>query len=264
MTSGAIKTALDGKMDSFPEVQSTWVESENNRYRKIGSVTLGAWSRATAIFVCSFDDGRPGGILEIALRRENGSAGEPTHASVSLFTTTQHGGNIDATKYNIGYEMVNGTCNLYFKATSTQGQVCRCIYSRNFTVATASVSTAPSAYTNIPIYTGAQSQFETATGSSSVPIYVDKNGVLTACTDDFVHDGDVAQTYSSSSTAPISGHGVSLALATSLTDVEYVAAQSGGGGNLNKTKNGTTTSVLAFMTAAEATSLWQSAWAAAN
>lgn len=187
----AVATALAGKQDDFLEVQTTWVQAtigtETNRYRKIGSVTLGAWYRATAIFVCNFDDGRPGGILEIALRRESGSAGEPTHASVSLFTTTQHGGNIDATKYNIGYEMVDGTCNLYFKATSTQGQVCRCIYSKNFTVATASVSTAPTAYTNIPIYTVAQSQFETATGSSSVPIYVDKNGVLTACTDDFEH-----------------------------------------------------------------------------
>jgi len=99
-----------------------------------------------------------------------------------------------------------------------------------------------------------------AIGSNSVPVHVDSSGSIVACTDDFVHDGDVAQTYSSSSSAPISGAGVSAALATSLTDVEFVAAQSGGGGNLNKTKNGTTTSVLAFMTDAEAIDLWRTAW----
>lgn len=80
----------------------------------------------------------------------------------------------------------------------------------------------------------------TVVGSTSVPVYADADGKLTPCTDDFARDSEV------------------------VTNVEYVAAQSGGGGNLNKTKNGSTTSVLAFMTAAEATSLWQSAWAAAN
>lgn len=79
-----------------------------------------------------------------------------------------------------------------------------------------------------------------------------------------IHWDNTTSSYSSSSTQPVNGTAVAAALATSLTDVEYVAAQSGGGGNLNKTKNGSTTSVLAFMTTAEATSLWQSAWAAAN
>jgi hypothetical protein len=52
--------------------------------------------------------------------------------------------------------------------------------------------------------------------------------------------------------------------ADGVTDVEYVAAQSGGGGNLNKTKNGSTTSVLAFMTTAEAQLLWTNAKANAS
>ncbi len=54
------------------------------------------------------------------------------------------------------------------------------------------------------------------------------------------------------------------AIATSLTDVEFVANASGGGGNINKTKNGSTTSVLAFMTTAEAHSLWTNAKANAS
>ena len=48
----------------------------------------------------------------------------------------------------------------------------------------------------------------TAIGSAAIPTYVNVHGKVTACTDDFVHDGDVVQTYSSSSTAPISGKGV--------------------------------------------------------
>lgn len=73
---------------------------------------------------------------------------------------------------------------------------------------------------------------------------------------------DVTSSYNPSGTSPINGTGVSLALATSLTDVDYAANASGGGGNLNKTKNGSTTSVLAFMTTAEARSVWTNAKAA--
>ena len=69
-------------------------------------------------------------------------------------------------------------------------------------------------------------------------MYIDADGQAKACTDDFARDSEV------------------------VTNVEYVAAQSGGGGNLNKTKNGSTTSVLAFMTTAEARSVWTNAKAA--
>lgn len=96
--------------------------------------------------------------------------------------------------------------------------------------------------------------------SGTAPVKVDAYGALTAVPMD--------STPTASSTNLMTSGDIKTALdeaiATSLTDVEYVAAQSGGGGNLNKTKNGTTTSVLSFMTTAEATSLWQSAWAAAN
>lgn len=48
-----------------------------------------------------------------------------------------------------------------------------------------------------------------------------------------------------------------------VTDVKYVANQSGGGGALKKTVNGTDTTVLEFMTTAEAQQLWADAKAAA-
>lgn len=51
-----------------------------------------------------------------------------------------------------------------------------------------------------------------ATGSLSVPVYTDANGKVTACTDDFVHDGDVVDAYDYTSSAPISGKGVKAAI----------------------------------------------------
>lgn len=72
-----------------------------------------------------------------------------------------------------------------------------------------------------------------ARGSASVPVHVDALGELKACTDTFVNN------------------------------IEYVAAQSGGGGSLNKTINGTTTAVLTFMNDSEAVAIWADAKTAA-
>ena len=49
-------------------------------------------------------------------------------------------------------------------------------------------------------------------GSASVPVYVTNAGAVTACTDDFVHDGDVTSTYSSTGTAPVNGKAVAAAI----------------------------------------------------
>lgn len=51
-----------------------------------------------------------------------------------------------------------------------------------------------------------------AIGSTSVPVYANVNGVITPCTDDFVHDGDVTSTYSSTGTAPVNGTAVAAAI----------------------------------------------------
>lgn len=72
-----------------------------------------------------------------------------------------------------------------------------------------------------------------AKGTGSVPVYANKFGAIIPCTDTFVND------------------------------IAYVANQSGGGGNLNKTINGTTTSVLEFMTDSEAVAIWADAKTAA-
>lgn len=87
----------------------------------------------------------------------------------------------------------------------------------------------------------------------------DKNGEIAATKKTVTVDS----TYSSAGTNPVNGTAVAAALATSLTDVAYVANQSGGGGNLNKTINGTTTSVLEFMTDSEAVAIWADAKTAA-
>ena len=70
-------------------------------------------------------------------------------------------------------------------------------------------------------------------GTPSIPVYVDTNGLVLACTDNFVNN------------------------------ITYVANQSGGGGNLNKTINGTITSVLTFMNDSEAVAIWADAKTAA-
>jgi len=120
-------------------------------------------------------------------------------------------------------------------------------YNTYINLATGIVNQAESAFTgtltkcaNSDSRNIAYSPTNTAKGSTSVPVYVKASGEVEACTDDFARDSEV------------------------VTNVEYVAAQSGGGGNLNKTKNGSTTSVLAFMTTAEAHSLWTNAKANAS
>ena len=70
-------------------------------------------------------------------------------------------------------------------------------------------------------------------GNTSIPVYVNTNGEVRPCTDTFVNN------------------------------IGYVANQSGGGGNLNKTINGTPTSVLSFMNDSEAVAIWNDAKTAA-
>ena len=78
-----------------------------------------------------------------------------------------------------------------------------------------------------------------------------------------LNTNDITSTYSSTGTQAVNGTAVAAAIATSLTDVAYAANASGGGGNLNKTINGTTTSVLAFMNDSEAVAIWADAKTAA-
>jgi len=52
----------------------------------------------------------------------------------------------------------------------------------------------------------------TSVGSAAVPVFINADGVTQVCTDDFVHDGDVTSTYSSTGTAPVNGKAVSAAI----------------------------------------------------
>jgi len=60
--------------------------------------------------------------------------------------------------------------------------------------------------------TAAITEGTSAIGSTSVPVYANENGVITPCNDDFVHDGDVTSTYSSTGTAPVNGTAVAAAI----------------------------------------------------
>ena len=52
----------------------------------------------------------------------------------------------------------------------------------------------------------------TSVGSTAVPVFINANSVPQVCTDDFVHDGDVTSTYSSTGTAPVNGKAVAAAI----------------------------------------------------
>lgn len=52
----------------------------------------------------------------------------------------------------------------------------------------------------------------TSVGSTAVPVFINANGDTQVCTDDFVHDGDVTSTYSSTGTAPVNGKAIAAAI----------------------------------------------------
>ena len=52
----------------------------------------------------------------------------------------------------------------------------------------------------------------TSVGSAAVPVFINADGKTQVCTDDFVHDGDVTSTYSSTGTAPVNGTAVAAAI----------------------------------------------------
>lgn len=52
----------------------------------------------------------------------------------------------------------------------------------------------------------------TSVGSAAVPVFINAKGETQVCTDDFVHDGDVTSTYSSTGTAPVNGTAVAAAI----------------------------------------------------
>ena len=57
----------------------------------------------------------------------------------------------------------------------------------------------------------------TSVGSTAVPVFINANGAPQVCTDDFVHDGDVTSTYSSTGTAPVNGTAVASAISSSIS-----------------------------------------------
>ena len=298
VTSGGIKTALDGKQDSLPTsgtASSTYAinisgnsTSANNWHGPISGIATSANTKRYVylgrkkrshygcligiLTVCSHTESKD--VYVIGSGWSNGNFG--SGASVQRISSGSVAEPINICLYN--HEITeNGTVysELWCYIPTTSGEVdfiFRTLF--NFygvmTLAASVVNRAESEFTgtltkcvNSNSRNISYSPTNTAVGSASVPVYVKGSGAVTACTDDFVHDGDVTSTYSSTGTAPVNGTAVAAALSTSLTDVAYVANQSGGGGNLNKTINGTTTSVLTFMNDSEAVAIWNDAKTAA-
>ena len=278
VTSGGIKTALNDKFDKygfFGNTDGKWIGAALSvsgetevKYWKLCSFTTSSnyWSLNFVADVTNayFDSnvferkiisifGKTTGVV--------GSAFEIREGNNQLYSTRGYG-NI------IYYETSGNNVTIYIKAkfAANAGQYCRLVS----VLSVYSISnltwyqeTTAGTQPENPVKFSLGYKTVKPAGSTSVPVYIGSDGNPTACTDDFVHDGDVTSTFSSTGAAPVNGTAVAAALATSLTDVAYVANQSVGGGNLNKTINGTTTSVLTFMNDSEAVAIWNDAKTAA-
>ena len=65
----------------------------------------------------------------------------------------------------------------------------------------------------------------TSVGSAAVPVFINADGETQVCTDDFVHDGDVTSTFSSTGAAPVNGKAVAAAInALDVTDISGFGA----------------------------------------
>lgn len=254
VTSGGIKTALNDKFDKygfFGNTDGKWIGAALSvvgetevKYWKLCSFTTGKFW--TLNFVADVTNARydfnvferkiiaiygstPGGVTEALEIREGNN---------KLYSTRGYG-NI------IYYETSGNNVTIYIKArfASNVSQFCRLV----------SVLT-ESSISNLTWYqeTTAGTQPENPVkfslgyktvkpaGSTSVPVYIGSDGNPTACTDDFVHNGDVTSTYSSTGTAPVNGKAVAAAINALDVDskVDKVAnATSGNFAGLDKNGN---------------------------
>ena len=79
----------------------------------------------------------------------------------------------------------------------------------------------------------------TSVGSTAVPVFINADGETQVCTDDFVHDGDVTSTYSSTGTAPVNGTAVASALGSKLNVDGSNATNEGVTAMMRKVPSGT-------------------------
>ena len=247
VTSGGIKTALNGKQDSLPTsgtASSTYAinisgnsTSANNWHGSIYGIAMSANTKRYVylgrkkrsdygcligiLTVCSHTDSKD--VYVIGSGWSKGNFG--SDASVQRISSGSATRPINICLYN--HEITeNDTVysELWCYIPTNSGEVdfiFRTLF--NFygvmTLAASVVNRAESEFTgtltkcvNSNSRNISHSPTNTAVGSASVPVYVTSSGAVTACTDDFVHDGDVTSTYSSTGTAPVNGKAVAAAI----------------------------------------------------
>ena len=226
VTSGGIKTALNDKFDKygfFGNTDGKWIgaalsvvgETEVKYWKLCSFKTIKFWSLN---FVADVTNARydfnvferkiiaiygstPGVVTEALEIREGNN---------KLYSTRGYG-NI------IYYETSGNNVTIYIKArfASNVSQFCRlvsvlseCSISNLTWYQETTAGTQP----ENPVKFSLGYKTVKPAGSTSVPVYIGSDGNPTACTDDFVHDGDVTSTYSSTGTAPVNGTAVAAAI----------------------------------------------------
>lgn len=229
MTSGAIKTALDNAV------------ANNNKRYPFGVRQNRTTSYGYRLFNVKFSTAQSANSVRISGNIVVGTTGDNEHISFDLVianvntvennpseinlitTSTRRGSRVVRLAYKRPSNWTDGLdvfilWNAEGTATATNDTYGWEITQQEATLSSGvevkdeNLTSALTGFTLDTPRTAAITEGTSAIGSTSVPVYANENGVITPCTDDFVHDGDVAQTYSSSSTAPISGHGVKAAV----------------------------------------------------
>lgn len=227
VTSGGIKTALNDKFDKygfFGKTDGKWigaalsVDKETEvKYWKLCSFTTQNWwslNFVADVTNATFDSN----VFERKIIAINGStpgvvasALEIREGNNQLYSTRGYG-NI------IYYETSGNNVTIYIKArfSSNLGQYCRLVSVlsvNSIANLTWYQETTAGTQPETPVKFSLGYKTVKPAGSASVPVYIGSDGNPTACTDDFVHDGDVTSTYSSTGTAPVNGKAVATALA---------------------------------------------------
>ena len=226
VTSGGIKTALDGKFDRygfFSESDGKWIGAALSvsgetevKYWKLCSFTTGNYW--TLNFVADVTNAKfDSNVFErkiIAIHGNNPgvvySALEIREGNNRLYSSRGYG-NI------IYYETSGNNVTIYIKAkfAANAAQYCRLVSVLSvFSISNLTwyQETTAGTQPENPVKFSLGYKTVKPAGSTSVPVYIGSDGNPTPCTDDFVHDGDVTSTYSSTGTAPVNGTAVAAAI----------------------------------------------------
>ena len=217
---------LNGKFDKhgfFGNTDGKWigaalsVDGETEvKYWKLCSFTTGSWWSLN--FVADVTNARfDSNVFERKIIAINGS----TPGVVSSALEIREGNNKLYSSRGYGniiyYEISGNKVTIYIKAkfAINEGQFCRLVSVlsvNSISNLTWYQETTAGTQPENPVKFSLGYKTVKPAGSTSVPVYIGSDGNPTECTDDFVHDGDVTSTYSSTGTAPVNGTAVAAAI----------------------------------------------------